>query len=314
MLKKIDVHTHFIPKKYEAYLEKYYAGKADGVTTPKWSLNEQLALMADNQIEHFILSLSSPHPSLGTPAETRDLILAINTEAEEIHQSYPEQFSFCTNLPLPSIKDSVTMIERFSETAFGFAFPTNCQGLYLGDKKLDPLMEVLNEQQATIMIHPTEPHAQTIHAAETVKTPLMEFFFDTTRAVVNLAQNRVFSRYPQITWIIPHAGALLPIIAQRITEGNKFLADPDAPKPDDLLEVLQQKNIYFDLAGMVLPYQLPTLLQIVGTDQLLYGADFPYTPAKSIQNLAQQLEETELFSEAEKHQLFYENAQRLLSK
>ena len=142
----------------------------------------------------------------------------------------------------------------------------------------------------------------------------MEFFFDTTRAIVNLAANQIFSRYPDITWIIPHAGALLPVIAQRITEGNKFLADPDAIIPDNLLEVMQQKNLYFDLAGMVLPYQLPTLLQIVSPDQLLYGADFPYTPAKTIQNMAQKIEETSLFSSEKKELLFYKNAQALLEK
>lgn len=314
MFNKIDFHTHFIPKTYEEYLEKYYAGKADGVTTPAWSVEAHLQLMAENQITHSILSLSSPHPSLGTREETSALIETINEEAEKISQAYPEKFSFCASLPLPSIDDCLASINRFADTAFGFSFPTNCQGLYLGDQKLDPLMSELNKRQATIMLHPTEPYKQQIRAGELVKTPLMEFFFDTTRTIVNLAQNQIFSRYPKITWILPHAGALLPIIAQRITEGNKFLADPDTPKPDDLLVVLAQKNLYFDLAGMVLPYQLPTLLQIVDTDQLLYGGDFPYTPAKSVQNYARKIEETELFSQIEKQQIFYDNGQKLLQK
>ena len=314
MFNKIDFHTHFIPKAYEAYLEKYYAGKADGVATPQWSVEDHLQLMKDNQTTHSVLSLSSPHPSLGTAEETKELIQNINQEAEKICQAYPEKFSFCASLPLPSIEDCLESIDCFADTAFGFSFPTNCQGLYLGDEKLEPLMSELNKRQAKIMIHPTEPHEQTIHAGELVKTPLMEFFFDTTRAIVNLAQNQVFSRYPKITWILPHAGALLPVIAQRISEGNKFLADPDTPKPDDLLAVLAQKNLYFDLAGMVLPYQLPTLLQIVDTEQLLYGGDFPYTPAKAVQKYARKIEETDLFSQLEKQKLFYDNGQKLLQK
>ncbi|MFC4772840.1 amidohydrolase family protein [Enterococcus hermanniensis] len=314
MINKIDFHTHFIPKNYADYLEKYYAGKADGVLTPEWSPTEHLQLMQDTGITHSVISLSSPHPSLGSASETKELIQAINLEAEHLSQTYPDKFSFCASLPLPSIENSLETIQRFSASAFGFAFPTNCQGIYLGDAKLDEIMADLNTRKAKIMIHPTEPHQQNIHAAETIKTPLMEFFFDTTRAIVNLAANQIFSRYPNITWIIPHAGALLPVIAQRITEGNKFLADPDAMVPDNLLEVLQQKNLYFDLAGMVLPYQLPTLLQIISPEQLLYGADFPYTPAKTIQSMAQKIEDTPLFSAEEKQLLFYKNAQTLLGK
>ncbi|EIR3895869.1 amidohydrolase family protein [Enterococcus faecium] len=314
MFNKIDFHTHFIPKSYEIYLEKYYNGHADGVATPKWSLAEHLQLMTDNQIQHSVISLSSPHPSLGTTDETAELIQTINLEAEEICKTHAEKISFCASLPLPSIKNSLATIERFSDTAFAFSFPTNCQGLYLGDKQLEPLMRELDKRQAKIMIHPTEPHQQNIRAGLNIKTPLMEFFFDTTRTIVNLAQNKVFSRYPQITWIIPHAGALLPVIAQRITEGNKFLADFDTPQPDNLLEVLKQKNLYFDLAGMVLPYQLPTLLKIVDKQQLLYGGDFPYTPAKTVKDYAEKLETTNLFSNAEKEQILYKNGQKLLKK
>ncbi|QIL50335.1 amidohydrolase [Weissella coleopterorum] len=313
MTNKIDFHTHFLPEVYVDYLNKYYDGKADGVRTPKWSLEEHLQFMKDSNIDHSVLSLSSPHPSLGNQAETIAIISAINEEAEKISRTFPEKFSYSASLPLPFIDESLKTIERFADTALGFSFPSNTQGLYLGDPKLDDVMALLNEKKATIFIHPTEPQEQNIDAAKGIKTPLMEFFFDTTRAVVNLAQFQIFSRYPAISWIIPHAGALLPIIAQRISEGNKFLSAPTDPQPDDLLQVMQQKNVHFDLAGMVLPYQLPTLLQIVKPDQLLYGSDFPYTPAATTDKLAQKIEDTSLFSSSELNAIFNENAGTILT-
>ena len=36
------------------------------------------------------------------------------------------------------------------------------------------------------------------------------------------------------------------------------------------------KNLYFDLAGKVLPYQLPTLLEMVDPDKIVYGSDTLY--------------------------------------
>lgn len=50
-----------------------------------------------------------------------------------------------------------------------------------------------------------------------------------------------------------------PIIAQRVAMGNKMFGSEK--QPDDLEQVM--KELYFDLAGKVLPYQLPTLLEMV---------------------------------------------------
>lgn len=314
MINKIDFHTHFLPNVYVNYLDKHYEGKADGVRTPTWPLKEHLQFMQHSGITHSVLTLSSPHPSLGTKSETVTLISEINLEGENIHKLYPDKFSYSAALPLPFIDESIKMVERFSNTALGFSFPSNAQGLYLGDPKLDALMALLNKKKATIFIHPTEPQKQNIQAAEGVKTPLMEFFFDTTRAVVNLAQHQIFSQYTDINWIIPHAGALLPIIAQRISGGNKFLTESTELQPDDLLQVMKQKNVYFDIAGMVLPYQLPTIMQIIDSDHLLYGSDYPYTPEIVTDKLANELVSSSLLSNADIKVVFNQNAKLILEK
>jgi hypothetical protein len=45
---------------------------------------------------------------------------------------------------------------------------------------------------------------------------MVEFLFDTTRAVVNLALSGVLDQYPAIRWVVPHAGAALPVLADRV--------------------------------------------------------------------------------------------------
>ena len=80
--------------------------------------------------------------------------------------------------------------------------------------------------------------------SDVVPAPLMEFIFDTTRTVIYMSQNNVFSKYTNIKWIIPHCGALLPVIAQRVAMGNKMFGSER--KPDDLEQVM--KELYFDLA------------------------------------------------------------------
>ena len=46
-------------------------------------------------------------------------------------------------------------------------------------------MEELNRQPTLVTIHPTLPWENAVRAAEELPGPVMEYFFETTRAVVN---------------------------------------------------------------------------------------------------------------------------------
>ena len=188
--------------------------------------------------------------------------------------------------------------------------PTNARGVYLGDERLDPVLEKLNERQATVAIHPNEPKPAIKAMSEEVPPPLMEFIFDTTRTIIYMSQKNVFSKYPNIKWIVPHCGALLPVIAQRVAMGNKMFGSEK--QPDDLEQVM--KNLYFDLAGKVLPYQLPTLLEMVDPDKIVYGSDAPYTTNQVVSMLANEIESTDLITIDSKIHMLYDNGKALLDK
>ena len=83
--------------------------------------------------------------------------------------------------------------------------------------------------------------------------------------------------------------------AQRVAMGNKMFGSER--KPDDLEQVM--KELYFDLAGKVLPYQLPNITQCVDMDKIVYGSDAPYTTDQVVTMLADELESTELISRHE---------------
>jgi 6-methylsalicylate decarboxylase len=48
-------------------------------------------------------------------------------------------------------------------------------------------------------------------------------------------------------------------------------------------------SLYYDLAGMPVPVALDGLLAVAGPDRLLYGSDFPFTPAAMVEHLAAEL-------------------------
>jgi predicted TIM-barrel fold metal-dependent hydrolase len=196
-----------------------------------------------------------------------------------------------------------------SQKAKGFTLPTNARGVYLGDARLDDILAKLNARHATVAIHPNEPKPLNDTIKEQVLTPLMEFFFDTTRTIIFMNQNNVFSRFPNIKWIVPHSGALLPVIAQRVAMGNKMFEVEN--QPDDLEQTMQ--SLYFDLAGKVLPHQLPTLLTMVDENKIVYGADAPYTTDNVVKLLNDELESSSLLTDEQRQKFFYDNAQNLIT-
>ncbi len=127
-----------------------------------------------------------------------------------------------------------------------------------------------------------------------------------------MLQNGIFTRFPNIRFIIPHAGAVLPLVASRVQYLTKSL-NPDLT--DDQVNIMGvMSNQYFDVAGMVLPQQLPALLELIDPTKLLYASDTPYTPTPAVLTLADQLETTGLLSDAMKQRIFTKNGAELLKK
>lgn len=309
-MKKIDLHAHYISPGFSKFLDDYFEGKGDGVATPKFSPEEYLNLMERMDIEYGVLSISSPHISAAPDNEMIALAKEVNTYAFQFTRQFPKQLGFFATLPLPLINESLKTIDIAldQQGALGFTLPTNARGIYIGDARLDKILSKLNERHALVALHPNEPKPNIDSMSEVVPAPLMEFMFDTTRTIIYMSQNNVFSKYPNIKWIVPHCGALLPVIAQRVAIGNKMFGSER--QPDDLVQVM--KNLYFDLAGKLLPYQLSNLIQDVDMNKIVYGSDAPYTSEHVVTLLAKELETTNVISHHELENMLYNNGKQLL--
>ena len=114
---------------------------------------------------------------------------------------------------------------------------------------------------------------------------MLEFFFDTTRAVVDLVLGGTIARHADIEFIIPHAGATLPMIVDRVSIFARLLA------VDASVDVLRDiARLHYDLAGFPVPRQLDALLTITTLEHLHYGSDYPFTPEFAAAMAAARLE------------------------
>ena len=152
-------------------------------------------------------------------------------------------------------------------------------GVYLGDKSLDPLMEELNRRKALIIIHPVRARQRSENAITGGVAAIYEYPADTTRAVLNMAANRIMTRYPDIKWIIPHCGAFLPYMQHRFAGVSGILASLGMMEQTDIKAELSK--LYYDIAGDPEP-QLDMLRIIAEDTHIVYGSDFPHSPANVI--------------------------------
>src|SRR5262249_29282802 len=134
------------------------------------------------------------------------------------------RFGLFAVLPLPDVDAAVAEIAHCCDrlAVDGFALLTNVGGTYLGDASREPIFRELNRRRARVFIHPTSPPCWQ-HTSFGRPRPMIEFLFDTTRAVVDLVLNGVVARHPDIEFIIPHAGATLPMIIERVGVFSRLL-------------------------------------------------------------------------------------------
>lgn len=285
---KIDVHAHYLPPAYNAMLERRGMKFLDGgFPKPDWNEEIQLASMEQLGIGYSVLSISSPHLHMGDTAEAIEVARASNEYGAALVKKYPSRFAVMASLPLPEIEASVEEVRYCRDTLHvnGFSLLTNYHGIYLGNPVLEPVMEELNRGGCMVSIHPTEPATVPQGVNENLPYPLMEFFFDTTRTVMNLILTGTVKRYPKIRFIIPHAGAYLPALSDRVAPMSKMLI----PEGNiDIAECLAR--LYYDLGGVVMPKQFGNLRQIAADSHILYGSDTPFTPLPLCMKLAEDMD------------------------
>ncbi|MFD4829788.1 amidohydrolase family protein [Streptomyces uncialis] len=277
----VDVHAHFVTESYIGAAEAAGIAHPDGMPSwPRWSTADHLDLMYRGGIQMSFLSVSSPGTHFGDDQAARQLSREVNEFAAGVCEEHPTRFGFFASLPMPDIEGSVREAAYSLGTlgADGVAVETNHAGIYLGDARYEPLWRELDTRGAVVFVHPTSPpYSDAVSLGR--PRPMLEFIFDSARAASDLVFNGVLTRHPGIQWVFTHGGGALPLLADRMelfrtglrmsgTEGDT----PSAPVQDQL------RNLWFDMAGTPFPNQIPAFVRAFGTERLLYGSDYCWTP------------------------------------
>lgn len=313
----IDVHCHNILPFYMETLEKHDAALDEGFPLPAWDVDAHLKFMKEAGIGCSVLTMPAPQPYFGNTEECRQTIRRYNTYCAKLRAKYPDKFRFCASLPLPDVDAAIAEAIYALDTlgADGVKLATNSRGQYLGDKELAPLMKVLDERNAVIILHPHKPVPVNEKLMAGLPLAAYEYPAETTRTILNMLARNVLVCYPHVKVIVPHCGSFLPLAIPRMKAILPALQAKGMVGKVDVEANLSR--LYYDLAGAASPSVIRSMLTITSPDHILYGSDYPYQPANvltgNLQRLKKDLSEDKDLS-AYTEMFLWKNAASLFNK
>ena len=276
----IDFHAHPVPNAFRKWLPLLDIDVIadDGFPLPQWSKESHLQFMNEAGIDYTVLSLPTPHIHHGDDDKS---LLAAREINDELASLKADRFGWTACLPLPYVGGSIAEIRRcMAKGALGVKVPTNANGVYLGDPALDQVMEELDNQKALVIIHPCRSKERPEACITGTVAAIYEYPTDTTRAVLNMIAHRIMTRFPNIRWVVPHCGSFLPYMLQRFSGVSGILASMGMMETVDAKAEFEK--LYFDIAGDPEPVALDMLRMVAADDHIVFGSDFPHSPARVI--------------------------------
>ena len=274
-MKLIDVHAHPIPPFYRDAL--IAAGRAPSISGgfPAWSPEAALEQMDENGIVAAIQSVSQPGVHFGDDAAARTLARQFNEYLARLNTDHKGRFGAFAVLPLPDVAGAVAEVDHALDALKldGIGVLASYGGMFFGDDRFDPLLEKLDARNAVVFIHPNlHPGSRALTLG--VPAWVVEYPFDTTRAVVNLVLSGKRQRYPHIRFILAHAGGTIPYLAWRIAAAPQIDKRYARLSTEDIRADL--RSFWYETAQSPGAEVFGALSQVAAPDRILFGSDWPY--------------------------------------
>jgi 6-methylsalicylate decarboxylase len=272
-MRRIDTHHHAVPADYRNMLRKAGIDEAGGRAVPDWSPDGSLQTMSELGVGTAILSVSAPGTTfLPNPADAAALARDLNEYLAAVVTAQTDRFGFFATIPMPHVKESADEVARSLDElhADGVILLANAAGTYLGQDGQDDLFAALDARSAVVFIHPAELPGP---AVDGVLPFAADFLLDTTRAAYLLVRNEIRRKYPNIRFILSHAGGFVPYASHRMAVG--IMSDTGRSLTDSLDDFA---GFYFDTALSSTAAALPSLLAFAKPRHVTFGSDWPFAP------------------------------------
>ena len=290
--RKLDLHTHYYPESFFQKIRetpsefsfdkdptgqtiiKYRGARFFGVTPPMTDVNKRIEDMDRVGIDVEVVSLSTPNVFFADAQRQPEIARMVNDAYAELVAKHPKRFKGFASIPMDAPDAALKELRRAIDELKlnGVILLSNIRGAALTAPAYRPFFEEANRMKLCILLHPMLP-ANSEPFREYVLGPIIGFPFDTTLAVARMCFDGMLKDFPDIKWIIGHAGGAVPFLMERMDSGYRDFAETKT-KIDQLPSVYL-KRLYYDTVTFN-PYNLNLLRDEVGSDHMLMGSDYPH--------------------------------------
>jgi 6-methylsalicylate decarboxylase len=283
----IDVHHHILPERYVKQVGTIIGAQASSGRVPAWGVEHALERMSAHGVSTAITSISSPGLAVEDKGGRAALARWCNEFAARLGIDHPGRFGMFAALPLPDIDATLEEIDFAYRqcAADGVCLLSNYGGRYADDADLRPVFDELNRRRAVVFLHPTMPRDMALVGG--LSASMLEFPFDTTRAIAALIFGGVLRDFPGIRFIAAHAGGAMPCLAERIDllAGNNPRLKEFIPQGAGV----ELGKMYYDTALSAHRVQFSALLASASADNVLFGSDYPFGLPNQIEDAVARL-------------------------
>ncbi|MET0583359.1 MAG: amidohydrolase family protein [Candidatus Binatia bacterium] len=296
---RIDLHHHVVPPEF--------ADDSMPIRVP--DIETQLQSMDTWRIRTAITSLT-PRVILKNMNRLREVARTCNEFQARMALEHPSRFGSFALLPLPDVDGALEEITYALDILHldGVGLFSSVNDRYLGDPLFDSVFDELNRRKAAVFLHPT--HCEASPGTNLGAPPfVVEYVFDTTRAIVNLIFSGTLRRCPDIRLIVAHGGGTVPFLAQRIAmmEGHRHAKEVTGVIPT-------LRSLYYEIASTTAGYALRSLQELVDPTHILWGSDLPFVYGERLRGEVEHWEKYDGFNDSARSAIEELNALRLFPR
>ncbi len=274
-----DVHAHYHPKRFSEALQKIGAGRGaanfsrhpDG--NDAGHVDARLEMMAKAGVGMQVLSPAAGMAPYGRSAgQALDTAKLGNDMYADLVAAHPDKFKAFVSLPLPHVDASLKELERGMDQLgmIGVNMHISVFDRSVAEDEFLPIYEEVNRRHGVIFYHP---------AGNSICSPMIADYgfggavgtsMEDTVIALHLIAKRIPKQFPNITYIIPHLGGLIPMLLPRLN--NQF-----SMKAKDLPENPSEtaRRFYYDTVGHGSAAALTCARKACGAGHTLPGSDSP---------------------------------------
>ncbi|MCK6210536.1 amidohydrolase family protein [Georgenia sp. EYE_87] len=323
----VDIHTHMVNQEWlDMLLEhsagKYTVGEVPGgdqavykggtafmtLTPGMFDYEGRIRAMDAAGVDVSVISLTCPNVFWGGQEISERAARLVNDDMAQAQGAYPDRVRYFASIPWQYPERAVAELERAcGQGAVGVMVLANIDGASLTDPRFAPVWEEINRRGLPVLVHPASPPGvEQMDMDQFHLVWSVGFTFDTTLALSRMIMDGFFEKYTNLKIIGGHAGGYLPFVMTRLDQGFRSFEscrEKITRLPSSYLNQIYVDSIVYDTRT------LNATLDIMGTDNVLYGTDFPHRNGK----MEEITEIVGTLPEKQSSKIFGANAERIFN-